>query len=145
MKKPVELSSIFKEEHFVDYPFVKIPQEFFDSRGSIQNIADGSLGDVAVIRCEVDAIRANHYHDHDWHLTFMISGSMEYEWSEKVEGTPQNKTTVSEGQMVYTPSGAPHKMTFKEKSIFIAVAALSRNQENYEADTKRLSPDYFKG
>jgi hypothetical protein len=41
-----------------------------------------------------------------------------------------------------TPSKAPHKMVFLEDSVFIAISELSRVQENYEADTKRL-PDNF--
>jgi hypothetical protein len=45
--------------------------------------------------------------------------------------------------MVYTPSKAPHKMVFLEDSVFIAISELSRVQENYEADTKRLPDNFF--
>jgi len=116
MKIPTALSSLFSEEHFVNYPKVVIPQEFFDDRGSIRNIADGALGDVAVITSVNTSIRANHYHDKDWHLSYIVSGSMR----------------------------SPHKMIFLEESTFIAVSALSRNQENYESDTKRLPENFFR-
>ena len=76
------IAKFFSEFNFEDYPKISLPQRFIDARGSITNIADGSIGDVAVITCNKGAIRANHYHDNDWHLTFMISGSMNYLWKQ---------------------------------------------------------------
>ena len=143
MKKPDQLSGIFEDRHFNNYPFVQIPQEFFDERGSIQNIADGVLGDVAVIQSESKAIRANHFHKSDWHFTYMVAGSMIYEWSENLESQEKKSVVVNVGEMVYTPAGAPHKMTFQENSVFIAISALSRTQKNYEEDTNRLPSNYF--
>jgi uncharacterized RmlC-like cupin family protein len=140
---PAELSSLFSERHFHNYPLVDVPQIFKDQRGSISNIADGRFGDVAVIESEPGAVRANHYHDNDWHLSYLVSGSMKYLWKETVESPLVQEIEVSAGQMVYSPPGSPHKMVFLEKSIFIAVAALSRNQENYETDTHRLGEDFF--
>jgi len=142
---PVALSSMFSEIHFKDYPFVTVPQVFSDPRGSILNIADGLIGDVAIIESEIGAIRANHYHDDDWHLSYIVSGSMRYQWKDSVTSTEFNEVEVKAGQMVYSPSGAPHKMIFLEKSVFVAVAALSRSKDNYESDTHRLADDFFHG
>ena len=140
---PDSLSSIFTKEHFANYPKILIPQNFIDDRGSIRNIADGKLGDVAVITSKLNSIRANHVHDHDWHLSFMISGSMQYYWKSEMQDGLENSTIVSAGEMVYTPPRAPHKMVFLEDSVFIAISQLSRVQENYEADTKRLPDNFF--
>ena len=65
MHIPKELSELFQEKHFTNYPFVEIPQSFSDERGSIENIADGNLGDVAVITSVAGAMRANHLYEHD--------------------------------------------------------------------------------
>lgn len=143
MMIPVSLSSMFSDIHFENYPFVAIPQVFQDSRGSILNIADGAIGDVAVIESDTDAIRANHYHDDDWHLSYLVSGSMKYQWKDSLDSVETKEVIVQAGQMIYSPSGVPHKMIFLEKSIFIAVAALSRSKENYESDTHRLAEDFF--
>lgn len=140
---PKTLSSIFSQEHFATYPKVLIPQNFVDERGSIRNIADGRLGDVAVITSKANSVRANHVHGHDWHLSYMVSGTMKYFWKSDEQNDLENSIIVSAGEMVYTPSKAPHKMVFLEDSVFIAISELSRVQENYEADTKRLPDNFF--
>jgi uncharacterized RmlC-like cupin family protein len=140
---PKTLSSIFSQEHFAPYPKVLSPQNFIDERGSIKNIADGKLGDVAVITSKANSVRANHVHDHDWHLSYMVSGSMKYFWKSDMQDNLENSVIVNAGEMVYTPSKAPHKMVFLEDSVFIAISELSRVQENYEADTKRLPDNFF--
>jgi uncharacterized RmlC-like cupin family protein len=140
---PNSLSSIFTDKHFTDYPKVLVPQNFVDDRGSIKNIADGKLGDVAVITSKANSIRANHLHDHDWHLSYLVSGSMKYYWSTDLENSKFESVIVNSGEMIYTPPKAPHKMVFLEDSVFIAISGLSRVQENYEADTNKLPDNFF--
>ncbi len=142
MDLPKELSSMFKADDFKEYPFVRVPQFFEDERGTISNIADGHLGDVAVITSEKNAIRANHVHTEDWHLSYLLNGSMNYIW--KDEDGVEDSVIVFPGQMVYSPPGIPHKMIFSEKSTFIAIAAKNRSSEDYEQDTHRLPEDFFK-
>ena len=142
MKKPNELSNLFSDSDFEKYPFVHIPQEFKDERGLIQNIADGSIGDVAVITSNSGSIRANHVHSDDWHLTFIVTGSMKYFWVD-VHGVNQ-KTIVNKSEMVFTPSRTPHKMEFLTDSVFIAISKLNRSHEKYEADTEKIDLDFFK-
>ena len=141
MRIPKELSGLFQEKHFANYPFVEVPQSFSDERGSIENIADGTLGDVAVITSVAGAIRANHVHKDDWHLSYVVQGLMKYFWEDEVG--KENFVVVSSGQMVYSPPGTPHKMLFIEASSFIAVAAKNRSSKDYESDTTRLPEDYF--
>jgi uncharacterized RmlC-like cupin family protein len=140
---PESLSSIFTDKHFATYPKILVPQNFIDDRGSIKNIADGKLGDVAVITSKANSIRANHVHDHDWHLSYMVSGSMRYYWRTDLNTENSGSITVNAGEMIYTPPKAPHKMVFLEDSVFIAISGLSRVQENYEADTKKLLDNFF--
>ena len=143
MEIPEELSKIFTEDHFKNYPKVLVPQNFEDERGVIKNIADGKLGDVAIITSKANSVRANHVHDDDWHLSYLVSGSMKYFWKNEIEASETKSVVVKAGEMVYTPKKSPHKMLFLEDSIFIAVSQLSRVQENYEEDTKRLPDNFF--
>ena len=140
---PDSLSSIFTDKHFATYPKILVPQNFVDDRGSIKNIADGKLGDVAVITSKASSIRANHVHDHDWHLSYMVSGSMKYYWRTDLNTEKSESIIVNAGEMIYTPPKAPHKMVFSQDSVFIAISGLSRVQENYEADTKKLLDNFF--
>ena len=143
MEIPKELSKIFTEYHFKNYPKVLVPQNFEDERGIIKNIADGKLGDVAIITSKANSVRANHVHDNDWHLSYIVSGSMKYFWKNEVETAEIKSIVVKAGEMVYTPKKSPHKMQFLEDSTFIAISQLSRVQENYEEDTKRLPDNFF--
>lgn len=140
MQIPNDISNYFKFSNFSSYPIIEIPQNFIDSRGSIVNIADGKLGDVAVIKSNANSIRANHTHNEDWHLSYLVEGEIKYFWE---EGDKQNSIMIQPGQLFYTPPKVPHKMLFLKDSIFIAIAALSRTQENYENDTTRLDEKYF--
>ena len=143
MDLPEQLSELFSFKHFENYPHVQVPQEFLDGRGSITNIADGALGDVAIIRSKTQSIRANHTHEKDWHLSYLISGSMFYFWKDSPNAEISKKVEVRPGELIYTPPKTPHKMLFTSDSIFVAVAALNRSQEAYEEDTSRLPESFF--
>ena len=134
---PSELNSFFKPNHFLNYPKIEIPQKFVDSRGAIMNIADGKFSDVAVIECKDGAVRANHIHQDDWHICYLVYGKMEYKWADSIEAKPKS-IQINQGELFYTPPKVPHLMKFIEDSCFIAVAKLSRLQDKYEDDTKRL-------
>jgi len=125
----------------MNYPKVLIPQIFNDDRGSIKNLADGRLGDVAIISSQKSSIRANHVHENDWHFSYLISGQMRYFW--KDSNKQVQSLIVKAGEMVYTPPKIPHKMQFLEDSVFIAISELSRSQNNYEADTKKMPENFF--
>ena len=115
---PKELSTFFSEEYFDQYPKITTPQIFHDERGIISNIADGVLGDVAVITSNPGSVRANHVHKEDWHLSYLVYGEMLYKWQD-VDGVFRD-TLVSSGNLIYTPPKVPHRMEFNEDSCFIA-------------------------
>ena len=140
MDIPKSLKNYFLIEHFKGYPIIQIPQKFEDERGAIFNIADGILGDVAVITSRSGSVRANHTHQDDWHLSYLIDGEIKYFWEDEHK---QNSIIIKPGELFYTPPKTPHKMVFLKESIFIAVAAMSRTQANYENDTTRLEDGYF--
>lgn len=141
MEIPRTLSSLFSDENFANYPKVLIPQIFNDDRGSIKNLADGRLGDVAIISSQKSSIRANHVHENDWHFSYLVFGQMRYFW--KDSNRKIQSLIVKAGEMVYTPPKIPHKMQFLEESVFIAISELSRSQNNYEADTKKMPENFF--
>lgn len=140
MKIPSSINKYFQEIHFEKYPLIDIPQSFLDERGEILNIADGEIGDVAIISTKPNSIRANHSHNEDWHLSYLINGEIEYFWEDETE---QKSIVIKPGQLFYTPPKVPHKMLFLKASTFIAIAAMSRTKENYEKDTTRLNVNYF--
>jgi oxalate decarboxylase/phosphoglucose isomerase-like protein (cupin superfamily) len=142
-KIPAELSKMFTVVHFEDYPLIKIPQTFTDGRGTIMNIADGSLGDVAFITSLAGSIRANHFHKRDWHLTFLIAGEMNYEWQDPNEKKQNDLKVITAGQLIFTPPNTPHRMTFMKNSTFIAISRLNRSHEEYSADTIALEGNFF--
>lgn len=141
---PNELAGYFKSSDFSSYPFVVAPQIFRDTRGEIKNLADGVIGDVAIISSNFGAIRANHFHQEDWHLCYLVSGSMEYFWSDSVNGQNFRSVQVKSEEMVFTPAKTPHKILFNKDSIFLSISKLSRISENYEKDTVKLRDDFFK-
>lgn len=140
---PDEIKSYFSDQNFSGYPFVEVPQSFQDFRGRILNIADGKLGDVALITSTPGSIRANHYHKEDWHLTYVVSGAMKYFWKDNLDDFKKHEVLVSSGQLIFTPTMVPHMMQFSENSTFIAISKLSRQQLMYEHDTEKLEENFF--
>jgi uncharacterized RmlC-like cupin family protein len=143
MQVPPELAPYFSESDLSDYPLVNIPQVFQDLRGTIMNLADGAIGDVAVITSNPGSVRANHYHLEDWHLCYVVSGSMNYSWKEALSSTTIHNLEIAQGQMLYTPKLTPHRIKFSEETIFVTMSKLSRLKDNYELDTTRFESDFL--
>ena len=135
---PSELANYFNLSHFLNYPLIEIPQSFHDNRGTILNLADGVIGDIAIITSVKDSVRANHIHKEDWHLCYLVSGEMRYFWKDELESKETSSTKVQVGEMIYTPPNTPHRIEFSEDSIFLSIARLSRLSELYELDTSRF-------
>jgi len=135
MSVPSELSKYFTALHFRNYPKVEVPQSFRDERGLIINIADGQLGDVAIIQSKAGVVRANHVHQTDWHLSYCLSGSLDYSY------LPQDgaavTTRLEAGELFFTPSGVAHRMDFLVDTVLVVVSRNSRKRERYEEDTQK--------
>ena len=134
---PEELSSYFKEADFSDYPKVSIPQSFVDERGEIINIADGTLGDVAIINSNSQSVRANHIHETDWHRSYCLNGSLNYSF---LDQDGQVKTTqINAGELFFTPNQIAHRMDFLENTVLVVISRNSRKRDHYEEDTKKFN------
>ena len=133
---PQELEHYFNSADIAQYPFLSFRQHFVDFRGGILNVADGRIGDVAIIDTVEGSTRASHVHKTDWHITYLISGEFEYSW--KSEDGIIKKITVGPGQGILTLAGEAHKMEFVQDSLMIAISRNSRVQDEYESDTLRM-------
>lgn len=138
-KVPLEVSEFFKLKDFSEYPKVFIPQRFIDERGEIVNIADGSIGDVAIIYSKASSSRANHVHESDWHFSYCLSGSLNYSYEQDGFGTKSIK--IGTGELFFTPAGIPHRMDFLQDSVLVVVSRNSRKKENYDQDTRKYILD----
>lgn len=134
-KVPSELSSYFSQDDLSSYPKLSIPQSYTDERGMIINIADGVLGDVAIIESVKNSVRANHVHKSDWHLSFCVTGSLIYSFEDSNRNVSSMK--ISKGELFFTPEAVPHRMDFLEDTILVVVSKNSRLQEKYEEDTQK--------
>jgi dTDP-4-dehydrorhamnose 3,5-epimerase-like enzyme len=135
IKIPTEISGFFEQIHFQNYPKIAIPQSFKDDRGTIMNISDGILGDVAIIESVKNSVRANHVHKSDWHLSFCMTGSLVYSFEDSIGNV--SSTEISKGELFFTPEAVPHRMDFREDTVLVVVSKNSRLQEKYEEDTKK--------
>jgi cupin superfamily acireductone dioxygenase involved in methionine salvage len=134
---PEELSSYFKEADFSNYPKVSIPQSFVDERGEIINIADGTLGDVAIINSMYRSVRANHIHETDWHLSYCLIGSLNYSFLGQ-DGHVKT-TQINAGELFFTPNQIAHRMDFLENTVLVVISRNSRKKDHYEEDTKKFN------
>jgi len=138
---PSEISSFFSLIEHPKFPILNVPQEFEDARGIILNIADGRLGDVAIIHSTKGAIRANHYHKLDWHITYLLEGKASYFCgeTENIKESEIRETELNKGDLLFTPKKTWHKFEFIENSIMVVVSGLSRKKDLYALDTVSLA------
>lgn len=123
--------------------YVKTIKPFFsDSRGTLAHLLDGSIKieSVLLITCKKGAVRANHYHKRDMHLSYMLKGVMDYTYRDMRKRNVHKRTIrVHEGQIVVSPPMVAHAMEFIEDSVFLALTTQKRNRTSYEKDTVRMS------
>ncbi len=92
-----------------------------------------------LVTCKKGAVRANHYHRKDTHVTYILKGSMAYTYKSAAKRNARKKTVlVKEGQLVRTPPMVAHAMKFLEDSVFLALTTEKRGRTNYEHDTIRV-------
>ena len=110
-----------------------------DERGVIHHLVDNvNFTSMLDISCKAGAVRANHYHNEDYHVCFLNKGKMHY--YERPVGSKEKpvRTQIDAGEVFYTAPMVEHAMEFLEDSNFICLSKLSRSSENYEKDTIRL-------
>jgi dTDP-4-dehydrorhamnose 3,5-epimerase-like enzyme len=139
MTLPSEIAEYFAKIKHPRFPILEIPQVIDDHRGSILNIVDGQIGDVALIRSNINSLRANHYHEQDWHLSYILSGVAEYKFKlVDTNGSAQwDSLTLSKGDLLFTPKKVWHRFKFLSQTDMIVVSKMSRVTHIYESDTVR--------
>ena len=120
---------------------VLIPLEkpYTDDRGVIQNLLEGKIGSAVLITSKKDSVRANHYHETDWHFCHVQEGEIEYFHRPVGSNESPEKTTIKVGQMFFTPPMVEHAMRFTKDTIFLTLARNARNPEAYESDVIRVN------
>jgi len=132
------------------YPIVRLETPFVDERGAIQNLTTKGAQSVAVIVSKAGSSRASHVHKSDDHLSFVISGRIEYFWQEGlvesdcalpsrfVPLSEIKRVVVEAGQAFYTPKHVAHTMYFPVDTVFATVSCKSREHADHEADLIRV-------
>ena len=128
------------------YPIVKLKTPFVDERGAIQNLTTSGSQSTAVITSKAGSERASHVHRQDDHLSWVVSGRIEYWWQEleaisddgvMLRGAPKS-VVVEAGQAFYTPCLVAHTMHFLTDTTFVTISCKRREHADHEADLIRV-------
>jgi quercetin dioxygenase-like cupin family protein len=115
---------------------------FSDDRGVIEKISNfiAPVHSALRIKSKAHSVRANHYHLHETHYTYLLSGKFEY--SEKPLDNPKHVTTtvIKPGMIVKTGPKIIHTMKFLENSVMVVFSTTGRTHEGYEKDIRRVTP-----
>ncbi|OGA03848.1 MAG: hypothetical protein A2W68_04125 [Betaproteobacteria bacterium RIFCSPLOWO2_02_64_14] len=138
----MKIRPVTKEEQECWPKEVIVPLEnpFVDPRGRIQPLVDLPMESCVLIKSVKGTVRANHYHQTDWHFCYVLSGSIEYYHRPHGSEVAPQKVTIKTGQMFFTPPMVDHAMVFPEDTEFLTFGRNSRAQEVYEADVVRIPP-----
>ena len=120
-----------------EYPqnqLVPLEEPYIDKRGMIQNI----IPTISIITSKAGTERSNHWHQHDHHFLYVISGSMHYHERDIDAEFVEGPILVSAGQMVFTPPRKVHKTIFIEDTILLSCSKLPRDHVSHESDVVRV-------
>ena len=138
----VNIKPVTKEEQ-KSWPkgvIVELEKAHVDVRGRIQPLVDLPMQSCVLISSAKGTVRANHYHQTDWHFCYVLSGSIEYHHRPHGSDRKPDKVVLKAGQMFFTPPMVDHAMVFPEDTVFLTLGKNSRAQEVYEADVVRIPP-----
>lgn len=117
-----------------------------DDRGIIEQLDTLQEGSsVLRITSKAGAVRANHYHQKDHHICYLISGKIRYvERPLNADGSvdesvPLTEYTIVPGQLFYTSPMVAHAMEFLEDSEFLAISPRTGDRTEYENDIIRVT------
>lgn len=119
---------------------VDLPPAFVDARGAIQPLVDVPMESCVLISSKAGTVRANHYHETDWHYCYVLSGEIKYYHRPHGSAEQPEEVVIGKGQMFFTPPLVDHAMVFTQDTDFLTWGRNSRAQEVYEADIRRISP-----
>ncbi|MEL0105594.1 MAG: cupin domain-containing protein [Rhodospirillaceae bacterium] len=119
---------------------VPIDEKFTDERGEIIPLSDLTMDSAVMISSKKGTVRANHYHQTDWHLCYVISGSIDYYHRPHGSTDDPDHVHVKTGELFFTPPLVDHAMVFPEDTVFLTLGRNPRDQETYESDVVRIPP-----
>ena len=117
---------------------VKVDNVFNDLRGSIINITNLPIKNVAYINSKKNTIRSNHYHKTDWHFIYVLKGSFKYYSQDLITKKKNRSLLVKKGELIFTPPKIIHATYFLENTEILALSRNLRDTKNYEKDTVRV-------
>jgi len=106
-----------------------------DSRGKIISMCDANISNVSFINSAANTIRSNHYHYKDSHYMYVISGELDYFYSDLKDIQEFNYLKIREGECIYTPPMEYHVTYFPKDTSLIVCSVFARDQQTYESDT----------
>ena len=134
------------EEEKASWPkdvIVDLLPAFTDERGAIQPLVDLPMRSAVMITSKKGTVRANHFHNTDWHFCQVIYGRIEYYHRPHGSDAEPEMVVAEAGQVIFTPPLVDHAMVFPEDTMFLTLGRNSRRQEVYEADVERI--DFIEG
>ena len=105
-----------------------------DERGQISVICDRPIGSILEILSLKGSKRSNHYHKTDWHLMYIVSGSMDYYDRPAGSSDIPRIRHLKTGGMVETPPMVEHTCVFLEDTVLLAFSGSKRDEESYAND-----------
>jgi len=133
-----EFSALVDKGTYPEQVAVPIDPPFANQNGEIFNLLLERFTSVALIRSVAGAVRANHFHQTDWHYTFVQWGAVEYYWRPQGSKATPSHQTFPAGTMFFTPPLVDHAMFFPSDTVVFTFAKNIRDQEHHEADVVRL-------
>ena len=136
----IDIKPLTEEEKasWPDDVIVPLEEPFADHRGAIQPLVDADMKSCVLITSKKGTVRANHYHNTDWHYCYVLSGSIEYYHRPHGSDDQPEMVLIETGQLFFTPPLVDHTMVFPEDTAFLTFGRNSRKQEVYEADVERI-------
>jgi dTDP-4-dehydrorhamnose 3,5-epimerase-like enzyme len=119
-------------------PIVTLERPFADQRGAIFPLVDETMRSCVLITSSKGSVRANHYHETDWHYCYVLSGEITYYWRETGDSSPPHSVKIEQGQCFFTPPLVEHAMVFTQDTTFLTLGRNPRDQRTYEADVRRI-------
>lgn len=113
---------------------IELGSKFEDGRGYIQNILTAPINHVAIITSKKGAVRSEHYHLHNSHYLYIISGSVMY-FEKDLNGENIVEKKFETGEMFYTPPNKVHKVIAIEDTVMISLAPKSNMPDEHDTDT----------
>lgn len=141
-QKAVDIKPVTEAERSSWPKTVKVSLErpFSDARGSIQPLVDMDMKSCVLIHSRKGTVRANHYHNTDWHYCYVLDGMIEYYHRPQGSSETPQKEVICKGELFFTPPMVEHAMVFAQDTAFLTLGRNSREQEVYEADVVRVPP-----